>query len=114
MGAGRKTQTFTLAPPTPDLAPYSVPARKLNNNHLGGVIFGCKNSTMIECLSKQLFGWYPEFSASFAPNFFFTCFRFLIMFLYDLHYLNNGLVVFGIGISISNSSLDSVLVIPKI
>lgn len=55
MGAGRKTQTFTLAP-CPDLAPYSVPARNLNNNHLGGVIFGCKNSTMIECLSKQLFG----------------------------------------------------------
>lgn len=75
MGAGRKTQTFTLAP-CPDLAPYSVPARNLNNNHLGGVIFGCKNSTMIECLSKQLFGWYPEFSASFAPNFFLPVFNF--------------------------------------
>nr|XP_011466441.1 PREDICTED: kelch-like protein 12 isoform X3 [Fragaria vesca subsp. vesca]XP_011466442.1 PREDICTED: kelch-like protein 12 isoform X3 [Fragaria vesca subsp. vesca] len=55
MGAGRKTQTFTKAP-TPDLASYSVQARSLSKNHLGGVIFGCKSGTMMECLSKQLFG----------------------------------------------------------
>ncbi|KAM5560560.1 hypothetical protein ABKV19_021632 [Rosa sericea] len=55
MGAGRRTQTFTM-PPTPDLGAYSVQARQLRSNHLGGVIFGCKSSTMMECLSKQLFG----------------------------------------------------------
>ncbi|KAL6133005.1 hypothetical protein ACLB2K_065242 [Fragaria x ananassa] len=55
MGAGRKTQTCTKAP-TPDLASYSVQARNLSKNHLGGVIFGCKSGTMMECLSKQLFG----------------------------------------------------------
>ncbi|KAM5552162.1 hypothetical protein ABKV19_026831 [Rosa sericea] len=62
MGAGRKTQTFIM-PPNPDLAPYSVQARQLRSNHLGGVIFGCKSSTMMECLSKQLFGLPgPDFS----------------------------------------------------
>lgn len=73
MGAGRKTQTFTKAP-TPDLASYSVQARNLSKNHLGGVIFGCKSGTMMECLSKQLFGSYPKSFASFAPTFFFCCF----------------------------------------
>ncbi|KAK9291069.1 hypothetical protein L1049_009256 [Liquidambar formosana] len=59
MGAGRKTQTFILkenAPSTPNLANNSVCARNLRKSHLGGVIFGCKNSTIKECLFKQLFG----------------------------------------------------------
>lgn len=30
--------------------------RNLRTNDLGGVIFGCKNATMKECLAKQLFG----------------------------------------------------------
>ncbi|OIT07955.1 PREDICTED: kelch-like protein 3 [Nicotiana attenuata] len=30
--------------------------RNLSRSQLGGVIFGCKNNTMRECLSKQLFG----------------------------------------------------------
>ncbi|KAL9686521.1 hypothetical protein QQ045_023981 [Rhodiola kirilowii] len=30
--------------------------RSLSKSQLGGVIFGCKNSTMQECLQKQLFG----------------------------------------------------------
>ncbi|XP_047334372.1 kelch-like protein 3 [Impatiens glandulifera] len=30
--------------------------RNLNKNNLGGVIFGCSNATIEECLSKQLFG----------------------------------------------------------
>ncbi|KAJ8551019.1 hypothetical protein K7X08_000389 [Anisodus acutangulus] len=30
--------------------------RNLSKSQLGGVIFGCKNNTMKECLSKQLFG----------------------------------------------------------
>ncbi|XP_008799817.2 uncharacterized protein LOC103714378 [Phoenix dactylifera] len=34
----------------------SVSARNLRKNDLGGVIFGCKHSTIAECLSKQLFG----------------------------------------------------------
>ncbi|GAB4834047.1 hypothetical protein Ancab_032300 [Ancistrocladus abbreviatus] len=33
-----------------------IDARNLSKAHLGGVIFGCKNSTIQECLSKQLFG----------------------------------------------------------
>ncbi|PRQ51517.1 putative development/cell death domain-containing protein [Rosa chinensis] len=49
MGAGRKTQTFIL-PPNADLAPYPVQARQLRSNHLGGVIFWCKSSTMMEIL----------------------------------------------------------------
>ncbi|KAJ4704334.1 Kelch-like protein [Melia azedarach] len=31
-------------------------ARNLQKSDLGGVIFGCKNNTINECLSKQLFG----------------------------------------------------------
>ncbi|KAH7677730.1 Development/cell death domain-containing protein [Dioscorea alata] len=34
----------------------STIARNLAKNDVGGVIFGCKNNTMMECLSKQLFG----------------------------------------------------------
>ncbi|KAK1306067.1 hypothetical protein QJS10_CPA10g01803 [Acorus calamus] len=34
----------------------SAPARRLSKKNLGGVIFGCKHSTMAECLSKKLFG----------------------------------------------------------
>ncbi|KAL3753522.1 hypothetical protein ACJRO7_000859 [Eucalyptus globulus] len=30
--------------------------RNLGKNNLGGVIFGCKDNTMKECLSKQIFG----------------------------------------------------------
>ncbi|XP_042455749.1 uncharacterized protein LOC122040485 [Zingiber officinale] len=37
--------------------------RNLRTNDLGGVIFGCKNVTMKECLAKQLFGLpYAHFS----------------------------------------------------
>ncbi|XP_050203320.1 uncharacterized protein LOC126688246 isoform X2 [Mercurialis annua] len=34
----------------------SLFARNLGKSQLGGVIFGCKNGTMNECLSKQIFG----------------------------------------------------------
>lgn len=34
----------------------SVTARNLRVNDLGGVIFGCKHSTIGECYDKQLFG----------------------------------------------------------
>ncbi|XP_058110442.1 uncharacterized protein LOC131253465 isoform X2 [Magnolia sinica] len=59
MGAGRKTQTLILnerPPSSSTTVNASVSARHLRKNDLGGVIFGCKNNTMMECLSKQLFG----------------------------------------------------------
>ncbi|CAO2204525.1 unnamed protein product [Urochloa humidicola] len=64
MGAGRKTETFyaaTSSTPTitgtnPWHETNSVAARYLQEDELGGVIFGCKHNTMNECLSKQLFG----------------------------------------------------------
>lgn len=34
----------------------SVTARNLRANDLGGIIFGCKHSTIGECYDKQLFG----------------------------------------------------------
>lgn len=43
-----------LNPPRP--SNNSTIARNLAKNDVGGVIFGCKNNTMMECLSKQLFG----------------------------------------------------------
>ncbi|KAM2984076.1 hypothetical protein FF2_009929 [Malus domestica] len=55
MGAGRKTQTFTLSS-SQDMATYSASMRNLRRNSLGGVIFGATKFTIDECLSKQLFG----------------------------------------------------------
>lgn len=63
MGAGRKIETF-YAPANPrGLAPAASGNnsmyqgfRNLQKSDLGGVIFGCKNNTMKECLTKQLFG----------------------------------------------------------
>lgn len=59
MGAGRRTQTFLLndiAVSSPNQAASTGNFRDLRKSHLGGVIFGCKNSTLKECLFKQLFG----------------------------------------------------------
>ncbi|KAG4184350.1 hypothetical protein ERO13_A09G168100v2 [Gossypium hirsutum] len=59
MVAGRKQQNFIVngnAPPTPNAANCVVATRNLRKNQLGGVIFGCKNTTYKECLFKQLFG----------------------------------------------------------
>lgn len=58
MGAGRKTQTFTLSEKTPPqwTSNCNTNWRNLRKNDLGGVIFGCKHSTIKECYSKQLFG----------------------------------------------------------
>ncbi|KAL0011391.1 hypothetical protein SO802_006499 [Lithocarpus litseifolius] len=58
MGAGRKTHTFIVNEnaPSPKSVNSSTAARNLRKSHLGGVIFGCKNSTMKECLLNQLFG----------------------------------------------------------
>ncbi|XP_027927055.1 kelch-like protein 12 [Vigna unguiculata] len=41
--------------------------RNLPKSQLGGVIFGCKNATMRECLSKQLFGL-PAQHFSYVKN----------------------------------------------
>lgn len=55
--------------------------RNLSKCHLGGVIFGCTNSTIKECLSKQLFGLYPPLN----QDFFLLCFFSFLSCLY-LHY----------------------------
>ncbi|MCD7451948.1 hypothetical protein HAX54_014212 [Datura stramonium] len=65
MGRGRRRQTFVL-----DSASSSTNQKKntegfryLMKKQLGGVIFGCKNNTMKECILKQLFGLpAPHFS----------------------------------------------------
>ncbi|KAI4306901.1 hypothetical protein L6164_030141 [Bauhinia variegata] len=54
MGAGRKTETYTLN--TASSVNCSLTARNLRKSELGGVVFGCKHSTIKECFSKQLFG----------------------------------------------------------
>ncbi|KAJ7959583.1 Kelch-like protein [Quillaja saponaria] len=58
MGAGRKTETYSLKeknPPSRSVN-YSASARNLRKTDLGGVIFGCKYNTIKECYFKQLFG----------------------------------------------------------
>ncbi|CAH8359635.1 unnamed protein product [Eruca vesicaria subsp. sativa] len=55
MGAGRKTETYTLAPDS--LNSYgNWCVRNLEKKDLRGVIFGCKFSTIKECYAKKLFG----------------------------------------------------------
>lgn len=55
MGAGRKKETYTLAPDS--LNSYvNWNARNLEKRDLCGVIFGCKFSTIKECYAKKLFG----------------------------------------------------------
>lgn len=58
MAGGRKTQTYTMQEKTlPNRTLNgSVTSRNLGKSSLAGVIFGCKNNTMQECLSEQLFG----------------------------------------------------------
>ncbi|XP_062092394.1 uncharacterized protein LOC133798194 isoform X2 [Humulus lupulus] len=67
MGAGRKTETYWLKEKSVSQAQwpsnFSSTARNLRKNDLGGVIFGCKHSTIKECNLKQLFGLpAPHFS----------------------------------------------------
>ncbi|KAJ0028385.1 hypothetical protein Pint_34969 [Pistacia integerrima] len=58
MAAGRKIQTFIITGNSPSTNPtYTrASARNLGKSQLGGVIFGCKNNTIKECLTNQLFG----------------------------------------------------------
>uniref|UniRef100_K3XF28 DCD domain-containing protein n=1 Tax=Setaria italica TaxID=4555 RepID=K3XF28_SETIT len=73
MGAGRKTETFYAGTPSTPArtnawyGTYSVAARNLREDELGGVIFGCKHNTMNECLTKQLFGL-PSGHISYVKN----------------------------------------------
>lgn len=66
MEAGRKAQTYILnegASVTGNQPPGPASSRNLGKNQLGGVIFGCNNTTIKECLFKQLFGLpAPHFS----------------------------------------------------
>ncbi|CAJ1808732.1 unnamed protein product [Sphenostylis stenocarpa] len=62
VGARKKAQ-FSQFSGTQPLSPNFSFGRNLRKNQLGGVIFGCKNATIKECLSKQLFGLpAPHFS----------------------------------------------------
>ncbi|KAK7382365.1 hypothetical protein VNO80_01216 [Phaseolus coccineus] len=70
MNTGGRTQTFRISgamPFSPNLVVRSVGGRNLEKYQLGGVIFGCKNSTMKECQSKLLFGL-PANHFSYVKN----------------------------------------------
>nr|XP_016436437.1 PREDICTED: uncharacterized protein LOC107762580 [Nicotiana tabacum] len=69
MGAGRRTQTFVFdsASSLPNQTSYTGDFRYLTKRKLGGVIFGCTNDTMKECLCKQLFGL-PAKHFSYVKN----------------------------------------------
>ncbi|KAI9075996.1 hypothetical protein K1719_042068 [Acacia pycnantha] len=58
MGGGRKTKSYTL--PEKSKTSWSmncsISARNLGKADLAGVIFGCTNNTIQECISKLLFG----------------------------------------------------------
>ncbi|CAA0382016.1 unnamed protein product [Arabidopsis thaliana] len=57
MGAGRKTETYTLAQDGQYISGYgNMCVRNLKKGDLCGVIFGCKFSTIKECYAKNLFG----------------------------------------------------------
>ncbi|KAK4377608.1 hypothetical protein RND71_003904 [Anisodus tanguticus] len=65
MGAGRRPQTFVFdsASSLPNQTKHNGGFRYLTKKQLGGVIFGCKDNTMKECILKQLFGLpAPHFS----------------------------------------------------
>ena len=80
MVAGRKAQTFLVngnAPPTPNPTNSILATRNLSKSQLGGVVFGCKNSTYKECLFKQLFGMSCSFQFHFFQHLFFSYLLFL-------------------------------------
>ena len=61
MGVGRKQENFQLNDnllPKMKQPATTYFARNLGKSNLGGVIFGCKNNTFKECLSKQIFGMF--------------------------------------------------------
>ncbi|GAB4857293.1 hypothetical protein Ancab_015201 [Ancistrocladus abbreviatus] len=58
MGSAREKKSLTKGSGSSSSSPLpaTIGARNLRKAHLGGVIFGCSNSTVEECLIKQLFG----------------------------------------------------------
>ncbi|XVE97157.1 hypothetical protein REPUB_Repub02eG0287000 [Reevesia pubescens] len=67
---GREAQTFLVNGNAPSISNPTnsiVAVRNLRKSQLGGVIFGCKNSTYKECLFKQLFGL-PSQHFSYVKN----------------------------------------------
>ncbi|XP_048127187.1 kelch-like protein 3 isoform X2 [Rhodamnia argentea] len=57
MGTVKNRDTYCGNTPFSPVIPCGVLAhRNLGKNNLGGVIFGCKENNLKECLSKQLFG----------------------------------------------------------
>lgn len=58
MGAGRKTTKITVQEKYHDSwkVNASAAARNLTKLELGAIIFGCKHSTIKECLEKEIFG----------------------------------------------------------
>ncbi|KAK7390291.1 hypothetical protein VNO78_25593 [Psophocarpus tetragonolobus] len=65
-----RTQNFKISrnmPFSANPAIISVVGRNLEKYQLGGVIFGCKNSTLKECQSKQIFGL-PASHFSYVKN----------------------------------------------
>ncbi|XP_057512962.1 uncharacterized protein LOC130795021 [Actinidia eriantha] len=56
MDAGRRTQAIVLNESAAFSPNKAINHRNLTKNHLGGVVFGCTNSTINECLFKQVFG----------------------------------------------------------
>ncbi|KAL5550714.1 hypothetical protein UlMin_000890 [Ulmus minor] len=68
MGTWKPTfYTNGSAPSAPNTIASSLSIRNLGKRQLGGVIFGCKNNTLKECLSKQLFGL-PSHHFSYVKN----------------------------------------------
>ncbi|KAL1321820.1 uncharacterized protein [Arachis hypogaea] len=70
MGPGKKAQNSQYRRRQSSLsnsATTTVFGRNLEKNQLGGVVFGCKNNTIRECLSKQLFGL-PTQHFSYVKN----------------------------------------------
>ncbi|PHT35965.1 hypothetical protein CQW23_23665 [Capsicum baccatum] len=69
MGERRRKQTYAhnSAPASPYQAKYVRGFRNLPRDQLGGVIFGCTETTIRECLEKQLFGL-PAQHFSYVKN----------------------------------------------
>nr|XP_043633728.1 uncharacterized protein LOC122604934 [Erigeron canadensis] len=64
----KKKTNFNWAKQEPYvLSNRSAPARNMRKTDIGSVIFGCTNSTINECLSKQLFGL-PEGHFAYIKN----------------------------------------------
>lgn len=89
MNTGKKALKFKPGPSARFNAGAS--SRNLSKCHLGGVIFGCTNSTIKECLSNQLFGSFPQLDQDFLLLSFFSFLCSLLLLI--LLYLHFGILV---------------------